>query len=245
MRFLVLLACTSPVWACLWSAGPLTQPQPHSTWSRSPIRLCSCSVTACPLETSKKTKLPHLKCNLVQQFFLFLLPTSCQRFAVDGDRGCSLPLDLRWPLPQAWLLLPCLWLGQHLFPVPCWTPGWHQLQVLCWLPAESLIFVSLLLLQPLKNIYILLPPPFCPASYLPPTPTVSTGASLRPSAWGSGLFTRCNLAQISSCCHAVSVCFPQGGWRMYWCTTAPSALTLTEIPPMIMNSVNSSDVKTF
>lgn len=48
MRFLVLLACTSPVWARLWSAGPLTQPQPRSTWSCSPS-VCSPLSTCVPV----------------------------------------------------------------------------------------------------------------------------------------------------------------------------------------------------
>lgn len=176
----------------------------------APFNLCSCSVTACPLKSLKHNKAPSSQV----QFSTVLVSSSITSLLPKGlpsteTGGCALPLDLRGPLPHAWLLLPCLWLGQHLFPTPCWTPGWHQLQALCWLPAESLIRSLFLCCccKPWKYICSSYAPLFCPASYLPPTPTVSTGASLRPSAWGPGApYTRQSSTdpRLLSCCLGLS-----------------------------------------
>lgn len=171
---------------------PLTQPQPlHMVLARLfqlMFLICHCL----PFENFWKTKAPlsslNGKCSSVVVQYYAPPTHPLQR------QGYALHLNPRWQLPPTWLLL--LWPT----PVPgslldSWpTPTPSSRLATCRIP--DLCF-------------------FCPALYLPSTTTVSTGASLRPSAWGSGRFAQGSLALISSCCHAVSL---REGVLVYKCS---------------------------
>lgn len=232
------------VWPCRWSAGlelNLSLPPHGACWPLS-TRVPVLSPPA--LWKLLKKNNADLKRNssspVVRQFFFFSISAGnfCQRFSIreTGVRPASRPsvaapsrlvvafLSVAWPTP-----VPGSPLDAWLTPTPSSVLAAHWFPDLCFSAAPAAF----------KNTYSRLSSPFFFVQPCICLPTVSTGASLRPSAWVSGRFAPGNLAQTSSCCHAVSVCFPQGLGRVYWCTTVPSALTLTEIPPTVLNLVQA------